>query len=384
MIRKSSKSLWNTKADLVSDELDWSNISPEFVSALSGFQGNLSFSWDVTQLSNEAELIFAGMPGTLNASYLHEIKTPELANKLVASHNKNKQAFFSVLYFEELNTLSVPVAQELVKAKVGLSLPSIKFLPPNVATILATYQDGLELPGLTRLESQPLAVKLLETAGNAWDSGIELNLMELSPEIAEVLSKYEVGLSLNGLRDISPATAQNLMNCEGRLVIGLPELTPEIAKILVHHRGDLVLNIENLTPETAKVLINRQGDLKLGLKHLTSDVAEILVNREDPLWIGEVTIDEELANILSQARGDLYVELRTIKPQIIAPLVRKEGTLVLWGLPGDQSFSSHSSQLSKEVAKQLASTKGTILLSLNQNEPLLSIQRGYSNQSWRP
>lgn len=170
-------------------------------------------------------------------------------------------------------------ASLLSSYKNHLTLPKVKVLGPQAASMFSKHQGFLSLPALR----------------------------ELTPESARALAaRAGIGLSLEGLKSMTPDVAKELAHARSGLTLGLETIPPEVASALAPLDSSLVLNqLGSITPEVARSLASSDRWLKLnGLTTLEVDVAAALA--EHPGWLsldGLDSITPEAAEALGQFRG---------------------------------------------------------------------------------
>jgi hypothetical protein len=151
-----------------------------------------------------------------------------------------------------------------------------KAIEDEAAEELAKYDKGLYIYHLREL-SDAAADSLSKHEGDfLWlDS-----LPSLSDAAAESFSKYKGGLRLAGLTELSDAAAESLSKHEGGelRLHGLTELSVAVAKSLSTHMGGLGLGgLTELSDEVAEILSAHMGDwLWLDLDNLPESAAKIL------------------------------------------------------------------------------------------------------------
>ena len=193
----------------------------------------------------------------------------------------------------------------------------LKVVTPKVINALADQAEGRhnDLNGLTSL-SVEVAEALVKLQGD-----MNLNSLEsLSPEVAEVLATHKGSLMLNGLRSLSPEAAETLAKHEGIVSLeGLTELTTQSAELLkknAHQKQwwDKSLRLNRMTSlpvnlEGLESLSEYQEALHLnGLTSLSVDAAKILSRHKGSLELnGLSSVSSEAAHWLAKRGGRLYL-----------------------------------------------------------------------------
>jgi hypothetical protein len=140
-------------------------------------------------------------------------------------------------------------------------------------------------------------------------------LDNLNDKVAAALGKNKWSvLSLNGLRNLTPTTAQALADRKGPTHLnGLTTLDNAIASILATYQA-ITLSLD-------------------GLKSIDSATAEILARYPNCLSLNGLTaIDEATAEALAHNKGHLSLEgIRTPSPHILAELARHKGRTITIG-----------------------------------------------------
>jgi hypothetical protein len=253
---------------------------------------------------------------------------------------------------------------------------------------LAAPAFGLDSSTITTLTVEQarelMAKKLQSTGGLDGGFGSLDALTTLDPEVAEVLVEFPGAISVNGLTELSPATAAVLArhkpvgqfgHADLRLN-GLKTIAPEAAEALAAHQGMVLLySLEKLDSlPLAKKLAAQWGELRLGITELSPEIAAELARNagvaEDKTRPGVVhrradraasvlrldnlrSLSPETAEALSKHSGVLVLNgLESLDPAVATSLAKRTGTLVLNGLPS----------LSTEAAAAIAEFPGELVL----------------------
>ena len=194
------------------------------------------------------------------------------------------------------------IAQEFINDSDAVELRAAKELTDEAAEILAGYEGGLYLTGLTSL-SDAAAESLSKHVGDlnfsSWDqSGL---LTSLSDAAAESLSKHEGGLNLSGLTTLSDAAAESFSRHEGVLLFeGLTTLTDAAAESLSKHEGGLYLGrFLRFSDQAAESLSRYEGDINEG------EFADYITWRRRQMHI---LVESEPEKILESEAGSTYFE----------------------------------------------------------------------------
>lgn len=225
-----------------------------------------------------------------------------------------------------LRTLDAETAAALARhqpitsfGRADLRLNGLRALPADAAEALAEHTGTVLLHGLESLTSVTLAKKLAGQWGE-----LRLGLTELTPEVAAILAtnrgvaedqtrpgvtfrradRAASVLRLDGLRSLSPATAEALVAHQGVLVLnGLTSLEPPAATALAKRSGTLVLNgLSSISTETAVALAAFPGELVLkGVTKLHPDAAAALARHAGRLHLtGLRDVPDNVRTVLEQ------------------------------------------------------------------------------------
>lgn len=191
---------------------------------------------------------------------------------------------------------------------------------------------------LTLEQSQQLTLELTRRLFDDEDiGGVRFaNVTELKPEVAAVLSGFRGAIELPAINQLTPEVAKALVSkdldiSDSRykwLVLdGLKELSPEVARELVAAKSCLKLGIEKVTPEVSEILSTHPGDLALGLTSISPEVAEKLAKRKGRLsldWLQ--SLDAESAAQLVKYKGELtLLRLESPTPEVLDIMSEFEG-----------------------------------------------------------
>jgi len=249
-------------------------------------------------------------------------------------------AMFGGAFAQE--NLTSAQAEKLVTGKKGtVALNQLKALSPEVAAVLARYDEELSLDGLETLSPEAAAALAKHKASARFGTAdISLDgLTQLAPDTAAALATHQGALALKSLRTLdSLPLAQKLARQWGELQLnGLTTLTPEIAVVLATNEGVLVdrtrpgveqrradhaasvLRFDSLTaiaPASAGALAKQKGVLVLnGLTGLAPDTAAALAKHEGTLVLnGLTTLSVECAKDLAHCPSALVLKGLTVLP----------------------------------------------------------------------
>jgi hypothetical protein len=230
-------------------------------------------------------------------------------------------------------TITPEKARELAQQYRVLTLANVAAVSPAVAEALATPDEDtfLTLPALANLDEET-ARMLAQRYGclRLW------GLKSVTPEVAAALVAHDGDrLELNGIKEISPATARAL--AKGRrswgISVGLIDLPPEIAAILAEFPYDLDFPyLETLSLESAKAIaehgevVQRGSEtvgptLDLGKARITPAIAEALLTHDGPLSLNRLKkLEPGVGDILAKHRFPVLIMLEEIDS---VPLARK-------------------------------------------------------------
>lgn len=240
--------------------------------------------------------------------------------------------------------------------KTHLYLDGLVHLPLSVARQLIRHRGHLYLDRIASLGESVAAELGKHPAGGLSLAGVR----ELSPRAARALGRHEGELSLNGLRTLDPAVAAGLASHANELSLGgIATLSPLAAAALSRHRGDLNLNgLVRLSGRAATHLARHRGKLHLhGLSWLTDGAAAAFGRRTGLLCLKNLRqlplpqalhlaghvgplhlyslpeIDDSVAACLGRHQGALALKVADDIPLArLVLLVRHRGQLLLQGL----------------------------------------------------
>jgi hypothetical protein len=181
---------------------DWTEyISDEAAASLSTHKGDVRLG--VTRLTDSAALSLSKIGGLLSISELTETsEISEEALKYLSNHEGGIVLGLEVMSDELIDAFS---------KRDGLLNLGVSHLTQNAAISLSKHKGFLCLPCLT----------------------------EITDEAAETLSEHQGDLNFMFLENLSPKAAISLSNHVGDIEFDCLELTPEIAKILSKKQGTI-------------------------------------------------------------------------------------------------------------------------------------------------
>ena len=275
-----------------------------------------------------------------------------------------------------LTVLSDAAAESLSKHKGELSLCGLLKLSDAAAESLGKKEPKLESPSLNLDNLPASAAKILLDAGHGMtpkltnavaekvifdgDDSIDIDeFTTMEDGAAEILSKNEGYLPLNGLTDLSDPAAEHLSKHEGVLLLnGLAVISDAAAKSLSRHQGDLSLHgLTGLSDAAAESLSKHEGELGLdGLTELSDAVITMFSMHKEELDFhgrlrGLTELSDAAAESLSKHKGELGLDgLTELSDVAAANLSKHKGNLDLSGLKelsdaAGESFSKHKSDL---------------------------------------
>lgn len=211
-----------------------------------------------------------------------------------------------------------------------LTLNGVKELSDDAAVALAEHPGRIELQGLCKLTSLPLATKLAShaPATDATRPPVPEDWNPAkNPEVMDALSHHAEQVRLDRLF-YRPGNPLHLDHLES--------LTGPLAAELSRHRGLLSLNGLNVLPEDVAVALGRHnGGLSLnGLTALSEAAAEELSAADGGLSLSGVTsFSDRHLELLSEHEGDLTLDrIRSLSDHQAALLARHTGSISLGGL----------------------------------------------------
>ncbi len=186
------------------------------------------------------------------------------------------------------------------------------------------------------LAKKPLNVGSIDGGFASFDA-----LTTLTPEVAEVLVKYEGALSFNSLTELSPEVAAVLAKHAPSKQFGFADLrlnglkviSPKAAEALAAHPGKVLLYaLERLDSlPLAQKLARQWGELRLGITDISPPIAAELAKHrgteEDKTRPGVIFRRQDGA--ASVLRLD---NIESLTPEVAEALANHEGVLVLNGL----------------------------------------------------
>ena len=326
-------------------ELYLTTITPEVAMILSGFNGDLTLH--VERLPEDIERVLAKSKASLSIPELKEIKTGELARKLVQaapvvlpgdgqrlplSLGIDVPSMISPEGWQlAVESLSPAVAEEIKAFRGLLWLRACETLPLDVEDILSECEGNVTAPALRELKSVKLARKLAEhvedvnmMVGTYWlrsSSGLYVrNLSEISPDVAGALALHSGDyLLLEGLRSLSDDAAARLAEFPGKLSLAsVTELSDKAQQNLGSGKVKLVQlsSLKELTnTELAKKIVEVDG-----LTTITAAVATVLAERSSGGLDG-------LVHGFDAQGTELRLNLKQLTPNIAAALATKTGNI---------------------------------------------------------
>lgn len=268
----------------------------------------------------------------------------------------------SIRVLQRVRELKPDAAQVLIEEfREELYLDQLQDLPESVAGILAQHAGKvLSLNGIPTLSAEAAAA---------------LARFRLVSEESDLLEgdfeAYGGVLQLDGVESLSLAAAENLVQFQGQQLSlgGLPFLTTDVARILARYEGGLMLNgLQQMTPEIAEIF----GEsvcfrLSSGMPMLEADVAERLAgfSGAELEFSGVNALSLEAALQISRYRGELVLpQCQNLPDNVLQALVSKNGfTRFYTGRRGGLSLGGIIN-LTRNQAQILA-TAQTVRLSLS-------------------
>lgn len=375
-------------------------LTPRSAAALTAFGEN---SWGAAieltglgTLAPDAAAALAKFPGLIALPHLREL--PEASARAIAAHEGIG------IFVGGLASLPPDVAAALAKTQSmqGLLLPDLERLDSEPLARRLSRQDNVFLPRVTSL-TVPIATALQGNAGGllAVPSLTEIppdlarklvgagyywltlgGAEKLSPEAAAILAEHTGQLTLTGRLPCSAAAAAKLAAHEGLLSLPhVPELPADVARAMAEHEGSLELGgVVQLTPESAAALAPHPGGLILpAVDALSPEVAAALGPRIDTVVLpGVKSIDVATATALAKhAAGELALGgLSELSPEVATALAAFEGRLALPAITtltpetaralakhrGDTLALESLAELPAEIAVELAKHEGELAL----------------------
>jgi len=205
------------------------------------------------------------------------------------------------------------VAKKSVVKPAKKGVAKGKTITKEIAQRYLKDHYAVELSTFTVLDDA--AAQLLSKS----DNYLSLNgLKDLSEGAAKSLAHFKGVLELNGLTDVSDAVAQSLVKVGSGLALnGLTSLPEGLARAMASHSGwNLELNgVTSMSDKAAKLLSKRKGLLALnGLTSLTEGLARAMALHSGWLNLNGVTsMSDEAAKLLSTRKKNCELELCGVK-----------------------------------------------------------------------
>lgn len=246
------------------------------------------------------------------------------------------------IYLNGLKHISDTGATYLGHFNGFIEVNGIEYLSDRAANALCGLKGKIQLAGLTCLDASPGHLALLRTIveqeykSDVWLPGVST----CSEEAADILSKFDRGLYLDGLSEVSDVVALRLSQGDMEYISmrGLTKLTDSaghisLAKKLSEQAGRLHLsNLMSISDEVAGILSQHRGTLELnGLKNLTDRAAEHLSRYTGRLYLNGLTSLSDAACIsFSQSEAVVWMNgITTLSDVASQNLAKKAGPLFL-------------------------------------------------------
>jgi len=289
----------------------------------------------VERLTEDVERVLAQSNAALLIPELKEIKTGELARKLVEAApvvlpGDGQRLPWSFEGWQlAVESLSPAVAEEIKAFRGLLMLRACESLPLDVEDMLSECEGSVKAPALRELKSVKLARKLAEhtedvaiaagTSAFGSSSGLELrNLSEISPDVAEALASHSGEyLLLDGLRSLSDEAAAGLAQFSGNLSLARVRTLSAEAQRLLGEGKVKLVGLASLDALTDHRLATKIVEVG-GLKTVTAEVAAVLSKRSCEDRGG-------LVHGFGAGLNHLYLNLTHLTPDIAAALAAKKG-----------------------------------------------------------
>ena len=220
-----------------------------------------------------------------------------ILSKIIAEELlKNKPADVKRPDFSKIEKLTSEGLEFLLENKVSINFPSVLEIEPEILSLFLKYSNYyfISLDGLN----------------------------ELNDESAEILSKINASISLNGIKAISKNVVEKLKNrqkstSDSISLNGLKKIDEEIFDELTKIKTPVYLDgLENLTEKMAKSLIKNHNDYFSlnGLKSVDIKVVETLIKFKGYLYLnGLEIINEKVSNIFMKFQGKSLNFSKSIK-----------------------------------------------------------------------
>jgi hypothetical protein len=194
--------------------------------------------------------------------------------------------FCQMIYFPQLSTIDVEIANDLSPIRCSLALPNLE-----------------------RIDKQSLQALLIENCKYKLHQKyklnhcLELGIKSINGDISSLLSKYAGDISLPKLAEIDETSARNLRGVTGNLLLGIAEIDEKIAKSLTDlpkknwNRNLYLPEAKKLSTSVLEILSSDVYDGEQ--KYSAQDCRELI------LGIHKLEIDQAL--ILSKRCGLTYL-----------------------------------------------------------------------------
>jgi len=257
------------------------------------------------------------------------------------------------------NTSVWPAAVATEQPGESLERPSVKRLICLAFAAIALPASGQpqvdELSGRATVSKQQAEWLVRQVKTHAV---IDLNsLVEINLDTAKALAAHNGGVSLRGLKKLTPEAARALAECRGGLYLSHRVLSPAVYVAILNHSGLLEIgDLEELSANEAEAIAEHQGAVSLpAIKSLSPEAAKSLQKHRGGLRLEQVALlSPDAANALANYSADLHLPgLSTLgEVALAAKLARGGGELRLPGLKS----------LSPSIAEQLGRHQGSLWL----------------------
>ena len=235
-----------------------------------------------------------------------------------------------------------------IKEGIYDNLNKLTTITPEIAEIICRYEGQLDLHSLEMIPDEAMYYlaqykKVLYLP----------KIKAFSIQGLEYLSHHDNSLLLTGIKHLTKEQAGVLKQHKKHLTIGLDNIDEEVAVELSQHEGDLELyDLKEIDQKTAEAFSKHNGTLTLGLNSLTSEVALFLAPHKGPLKLDLEYIDDESMKNLAKHIGVMYLnELKELSEGSAKYLAEyHEGEI----------YVSRLMTITDKVAKILVNHKGKI------------------------
>jgi hypothetical protein len=270
-------------------------LSDAAAEGLSKHQGTLALKGP-TKLSDAAAECLSKHQGSLELNGLAELS--DAAAESLSRHQGG-------LHLNGLAELSDAAAESFSKHQAELSLWVLTKLSDAAAGSLSRHIEEVCLWGLKEISEKGYTYlyangKIILPEKGVEKFGLDPEMSYAAARLIASERKLVNSLYLRGLRRISVDAARGFSEFNGYLELGIVEISDEIAEILSQHKGDLFFSGLSELPESCDVILDKhQGDIFLSKpkKIKTTKISNALSAKLKKLEPARSSMLEKLLNI---------------------------------------------------------------------------------------